>query len=593
MDKRSKSETIAKAEARHPARNLYNVYYDPAHSSGNQSKSAGHLEEQVDELDINYDETYDVAHDKPPGMENTKVAREKQNGSTGSISSKSVNVSLASRKVDDFVQPQTSADSSTSIERVPTFTLGASEQVVSFEDDDEPFDPCCDPDNPVTVHFANVADAYARIRRHVVQTPFTRSRLSEALGMDLYFKKEFMQFTGSFKDRGAIFTLLNLPEAQLKKGVVTTSAGNHAQALAHQGRKLKVPVTVVMPKTAPLVKINSCQALEANVILHGERFDEAMKFALRLAKRKGLFYVNGYDHKDIIAGQGTVGIEMLEKVPDLDYVIVPVGGGGLIAGITKAVKKISPKTKIIGVESEVCPSWTTAIENGRPIPCEASKFGAIDSISDGLSVIKVGVNAFETCHKLIDKMILISEDYISLAILRLLEHEKSVVEGAGAAGLAAILSSKLPELKGKKVGCVLCGGNIDVNVLGRVIDRACLMDRRLCRFKCVISDRSGGLTTFLKIISDCGASVREILHDRMNLPSNIFRTVVRVVAEIRNASHEEQLRLALMEEYPDDLLEWDKGAWGQAEHGSHYNVLKLLRERKRTVSGCSSDGGHS
>lgn len=480
-----------------------------------------------------------------------------------------------------------------SISNIPDVTINNStENGVDLNfggDDNVPFDPCCDPDNPINVHFHNVADAYARIRRHVVQTPFSKSRLSEALGMDLYFKKEFMQFTGSFKDRGAIFTLLNLPEKYLKKGVITTSAGNHAQALAHQGRKLKVPVTVVMPKTAPLVKINSCQALDANVILHGDRFDEAMEFALRMAKRKQLFYINGYDHKDIIAGQGTVGIEMLEKVPDLDYVVVPVGGGGLIAGICKAVKKINPTTKIIGVESEVCPSWTTAIQHGRPVPCEESMFGAKDSISDGLSVIKVGVNAFETCHKLIDKMVLISEDYISLAILRLLEHEKSVVEGAGAAGLAAILSGKIPELKGKKVGCVLCGGNIDVNVLGRVIDRACLMDRRLCRFKCVISDRSGGLTDFLAIISGKGASVREIMHDRMNLPSNIFRTVVRVVCEIRNAAHEEELHEALAEEFPGDLLEWDKGAWGATEHGSHYNVLRMLKQRVRTTSNCSND----
>uniref|UniRef100_H2YW48 L-serine ammonia-lyase n=1 Tax=Ciona savignyi TaxID=51511 RepID=H2YW48_CIOSA len=377
--------------------------------------------------------------------------------------------------------------------------------------------------------------------------------MSHTLGIDIFFKKEFMQFTGSFKDRGAIYSLLNLSEEQRLGGVVTTSAGNHAQALAYQGRKLNIPVTVVMPNQAPLVKVNSCKDLQATVILHGDRFDQAKAYAMAYGKKHNLLYINGYDHPDILAGQGTVGLEILEDVPDVDCIVVPVGGGGLIAGIAAAVKHLKPNTKIIGVESQRCPSWTTAESHGRPVPCPISKKGAKNSISDGLSVIEVGVNSYATAHPLMDKIVTVSEDYICLAILQLLENEKSVVEGAGAAGFAAILAGLLPELKGQKVVTVLCGGNIDITVLGRVIDRALMMQGRLCRFNCVISDRAGGLAEMLSIIAENGASVKDIMHDRMSLPSFVYKTSVRMTVETRDQSHATQLRTALHEHYGGEL----------------------------------------
>ncbi|CAK8698653.1 L-threonine ammonia-lyase-like [Clavelina lepadiformis] len=424
------------------------------------------------------------------------------------------------------------------------------------DDIEEILDPFCDPDRPVVVKFERIADAYQKINKDVVRTPCTRSKLSEPLGVDLYFKKEFMQFTGSFKDRGALYSLLNLTNEQQAKGVVTTSAGNHAQALSHQGRRLGVPVTVVMPKQAPLIKVTNCRDLKANVILHGNRFDEAKLFGMAYGKHQDLLYINGYDHPDIIAGQGTAGIEILEDVPDVDYVIVPIGGGGLIAGISAAVKHLKPSVTIIGVESDKCPSWTTAMKYGRPLPCEVSRAGAADTIADGLAVMEVGCNAFATANPLIDKVVRVSEDYIGVAILKMLETEKAVVEGAGAAGLAAIISGQLPELQGKRVACLLCGGNIDPNVLVRVVDRAMMMDGRLNRFSCVISDRSGGLVKLLAILATSGASVRDISHDRMSLPAAVFKTCVTCKVETRDGKHADELREKLFQIYGEDLF-WE------------------------------------
>ncbi|XP_039274664.2 L-threonine ammonia-lyase-like isoform X1 [Styela clava] len=412
-------------------------------------------------------------------------------------------------------------------------------------------DPCCDGENPVVVEGQRICDAQDQIRGGVIRTPCTKTRMSEALGSEVYFKKEFMQFTGSFKDRGALLALMNLTEEQKKRGVVTTSAGNHAQAMAFQGGKLGIPVTVVMPKTAPLVKVSSCRDLKAEVVLYGSRFDEAKAHAMKLRNERNLIYIDGYDHPDILAGQGTVGLEILEDVPDVDYVIVPVGGGGLVAGVSAAIKHVNPNVQIIGVESERCPSWHTAMENGQPIKCQQTIKGAKQSISDGLNVIRVGYNAFATAK--IDRMVTVSEKYIAVAILRLLEGEKSVVEGAGAIGYAALLSGVLPEVKGKKVACILCGGNIDATVLGLVIDRALVQEGRMSRFMVVVSDRPGGLARLVAILAHMGASVKEIGHDRISLASYVYMTGITCTVETKNKAHAQEVRQRLEETYGEDL----------------------------------------
>jgi len=346
---------------------------------------------------------------------------------------------------------------------------------------------------------------------------------------------------------------MNLTSEQKLKGVITTSAGNHSQAMAHQGGRLGVPITVVMPTQAPLVKVNSCRKLKANVILHGAHFEEARAHAMKLSHEKKLVYINGYDHPDIIAGQGTMAHEIMESEPEMDYIVVPIGGGGMIAGVVAAVRGKYPKVKIIGVESERCPSWSTAMEAGSPVPCEKSKNGAKNSIADGLSVIQVGINAFATANGQLERVIRLSEDYISLAVLKLLESEKAVVEGAGATGFAAILSGLLPELQGKNVACILCGGNIDPPVLGRVINRGLVMDGRLSRFTCVVSDRSGGLNGLLHIIATHKASIKEIHHDRMTLPALVYKTKVICEVETTDKHHLKSLRALLKAAYNGDV----------------------------------------
>jgi threonine dehydratase len=352
-----------------------------------------------------------------------------------------------------------------------------------------------------------------------------------------------MQRTGSFKERGARNALLRLPEEQQRKGAITASAGNHALGLSYHGKLLKIPITVVMPKVAPLTKITNCQHLGANVILEGGNIEEAKQFALRLGDEKGLIYINGYDHPDIIAGQGTIGLELLEQVPDMDAVIVPIGGAGLIAGIALAIKTRKPSVKIIGVEPSRAASYTAALQNGKPVLISLQP-----TLADGLAVPKVGENAFEIARSLVDHVLTVGERDIALAVLRLVELEKAVVEGAGATPLAVCLKRLVPELAGKKVVLPLCGGNIDTNILGRVIERGLAADGRLCRFSAVISDRPGGLSHFTALLAEAGASVHDIEHDRAFACEDINSVTVHCVIETRDAEHVKRVRDRLQKE---------------------------------------------
>ena len=297
-----------------------------------------------------------------------------------------------------------------------------------------------------------------------------------------------LQRTGSFKERGARNALSQLSLDQKKRGVIAASAGNHAQALAYQGKLLGVPATVVMPKYAPLIKVNNCQKLGANVVLHGKDFGEAKSYAHEIAAEKGLAYVDGYDDPAIIAGQGTMGLEILEQVPDVDAVIVPVGGAGLLAGVALAVKTKKASAKIIAVEAENVASFSAALEAGKP-----TRIALRPTLADGLAIPQVGNNAFEISQPRVDEAVIVNEEQIALSILRIVELEKGVVEGAAATPLAACLSGKLGRLAGRRVVLLLCGGNIDPNVLSRVIERGLVADGRLGRFSAVISDRAGHL----------------------------------------------------------------------------------------------------
>jgi threonine dehydratase len=391
-------------------------------------------------------------------------------------------------------------------------------------------------DLPVTID--DVRSAAGRIAGGVQRTPCLRSDwLSPLCGVELFLKREHRQRTGSFKERGARNALLRLPREQQQRGVIAASAGNHALALACHGQLLGVPVTVVMPQFAPIIKVSHCRELGANVILHGRDIGDAKVLATQRAEAEGLTYINGYDHPDVIAGAGTIGPEMLEQVPALEVLIVPVGGAGLIAGVGLAAKAIRPGIEIIGVEPERAASLTAALQAGRPVRAEMQP-----TLADGLAVPVVGDNAFGIARRVVDRVITVSEHDIALAVLRLVELEKAVVEGAGAAGVAALLSGQLTELRGRNVGTILCGGNIDTPMLGRILQRGLAADGRLCRFTAHISDRPGGLADFTRLLADAGVSIVEIDHDRVFGRDEIASVSAVCTVETLNAEHIRELQ---------------------------------------------------
>jgi threonine dehydratase len=388
------------------------------------------------------------------------------------------------------------------------------------------------------ITFRDVEQARERIKDAVYHSPCPPSiPLSEVTGMQIYCKLDNLQRTGSFKERGACNALSQLPADQKSRGVIAASAGNHAQALAYQGRLLGVPATVVMPDFAPLVKVSNCRKLGATVVQHGKDFGEAKLHAHELAKELGLAYIDGYDDPAIIAGQGTMGIEIVEQVPDLDAVVVPVGGGGLLAGVALAVKTMRPEVKVIAVEAENVASFSAALREGKPIATPMNP-----TLADGLAIPTVGSNAFETARNRVDRTLTVSEEQIAISILRIVELEKGVVEGGGATPLAACLSGQLPELAGKRVALVLSGGNIDPNILSRVIERGLVADGRLARFTAVISDRPGGLANLATQIAAAGASIKQVVHDRAFASSDMSAVHVLCTVETRDRAHLGELR---------------------------------------------------
>jgi threonine dehydratase len=391
------------------------------------------------------------------------------------------------------------------------------------------------------VTFKDIEAARERIKGAVYYSSCTHSiALSEITGMEIFCKLDNLQRTGSFKERGARNALAQLPPDQQKRGVIAASAGNHAQALAYQGKLLGIPATVVMPKFAPLVKVSNCQKLGANVVLHGKDFSEAKTRAHEIAQEKGLAYIDGYDDPAIIAGQGTAGLEIMEQVPDAEVVIVPVGGAGLLAGVSLAIKTLRPEVKIVAVEAENVASFSAALEAGKP-----TRIALHPTLADGLAIPQVGKNAFQIARPLVDKTVTVTEEQIAIAILRIVELEKGVVEGAAATPLAASLSGKLKEFAGKKCVLLLCGGNIDPNVLSRVIERGLVADGRLGRFAAVISDRPGGLADLTTQIASSGASIKQVVHDRAFAGSNVSAVHVLCTIETRNREHLSEVRAQL------------------------------------------------
>jgi threonine dehydratase len=356
--------------------------------------------------------------------------------------------------------------------------------------------------------------------------------------------------TGSFKERGALNALLlfkgEAEEAAAAEGegvapvlpnIYVASAGNHALAVAFHGARLGFEVHTYMPVRAPLTKVSKCSEFGAVVTVTGANIAEARTAALAAMEGdpRGV-YLNGFDDPKIIAGAGTIGIEILSQVPNVDAIVVPVGGGGLIAGIALSVKSLRPECKVYGVEPNTCASMTAALAAGEPTLVRMGP-----TLADGLAVPTVGSNAFEIVRELVDDVRCVSERWIALAILRMVEEQKMVVEGAGVLGMAALLAGTFPELKGKNVVTILCGGNIDTPILGRVLDRGLAVDGRLCTFTAQISDTPGSLAHLTGLLASQGVSVKDLYHERVNVVDDVSKVNTRVIVETRDLAHTQEL----------------------------------------------------
>ncbi|HEX7479875.1 MAG TPA: threonine ammonia-lyase [Polyangiales bacterium] len=374
--------------------------------------------------------------------------------------------------------------------------------------------------------------ARERLKDGVSVTPCARSqRLSARTGSELYLKLESLQHTGSFKERGARNKLLSLSDAEKSAGVIAASAGNHAQGVACHAQRLGIEATIVMPVSTALVKVSATRSYGAKVLLCGDNYDEACAEALRLRDARGLTLVHAFDDDLIIAGQGTIGLELLEQVPGLQAVIVPIGGGGLIGGIAVAVKEQRPDIAVYGVETRLVPSMRRALDVGAPTQVPARR-----TIADGIAVRSASDRTLALARRYVDDVVLVEEAEIAEAILLLLEAEKTVAEGAGAVALAAVLEERLP-VQGKRVALLISGGNIDVNVLSRIIDRGLVKSGRAMRVRVLIPDVPGSLAALLATIATCQANVLEVHHDRVGARSEVGQTEVELVLETRSFDH--------------------------------------------------------
>jgi threonine dehydratase len=374
---------------------------------------------------------------------------------------------------------------------------------------------------------------------HYTQCPASAA-LSELTGANVFCKQEFLQRTGSFKERGARNALSQISPEQARRGVIAASAGNHALGLAWHGRSLGIAVTVVMPRFAPLLKVARCRQFGATVVLHGDTFDEARTEANRLATERQLTYIHPFDDPDVIAGQGTLAFEILEQVPDAEAVLVPVGGGGLLAGVATVFHALKPNLQVIGVEPAGAACFAAGLAAESPVRV-ATRF----TLADGLAVAEAGRHTLAIAGPLVHRLVQVPEEALALAMLRLAELEKCIVEGAGAAGLAALLNGHLPELAGKKVVLLLTGGNIDPLAHSRVIERGLAADGRIYRFDVLLIDRPGGLAHLSSILANAGANVTEITHNRTFAGPDLSRVHVLCTVETRDRAHITEIQKSL------------------------------------------------
>lgn len=391
------------------------------------------------------------------------------------------------------------------------------------------------------LQLCDIQAALTRIREDIRVSPCTNSETFSGLtGNSIFLKLDNQQRTGAFKERGALNKLLTLTPGERARGVIAASAGNHAQGVAYHAGRHGIRARIVMPLPTPLTKVSSTRAYGAEVVLHGTNYDEAYEEALNIAARDGLTLIHAFDDAAVIAGQGTLGLEVLSQHPEIDVMIVPIGGGGLIGGIACAVKEIKPTVKIFGVQPARIASMKAAVAAGKPVTLNSAK-----TIADGIAVRRAGERTLPLVQKYVDDIVTVEEEEIANAILLLLEREKTLAEGAGAAALAAVLNRKLP-LSGKRIAVLVCGGNIDVTLLARIIERGLVKDGRLVRLRVHLPDYPGALHRVTGILAEHRANIVETSYDRAYHGVNLGDTAIDITMETRGPEHITELLGALV-----------------------------------------------
>jgi threonine dehydratase len=392
----------------------------------------------------------------------------------------------------------------------------------------------------MVIDFEQIQAAAARLKGHIERTPMRHSRtLSEITGAEVWIKFENLQFTAAYKERGALNKLLQLTEAERKRGVIAASAGNHAQGLAYHGARLGIPVTIVMPRNTPMVKVEHTRAFGAEVVMDGDTYDEAGEIARRLCEARGLTFVHPFNDPAVIVGQATIALEMFEDVPDLEVLPVPIGGGGLIAGVATAAKSLSNRVSIVGVEPAMYPSFTARMRG-----MQATVGG--QTIAEGIAVKQVGDLTYAVARPLIDEVVLVEEPFFERAVALYCNVEKTIAEGAGAASLAALLAH--PEkFRGRKAGLILTGGNIDTRLLASVLTRELVRAQRLVSLRIIGDDRPGLLANVSALIGTMGANIVEVAHNRLSLDVPAKGAEFDIMIETRDAAHTQEIIAALRE----------------------------------------------
>jgi threonine dehydratase len=390
------------------------------------------------------------------------------------------------------------------------------------------------------VSLAEIRIAMDRIRDSIYLSPCARSEyFSQLTGNSVYLKLDNLQRTGAFKERGALNKLLTLTAEERSRGVIAASAGNHAQGVAYHAGRHGIRAEICMPLTTPLIKVSATKSYGAEVILDGANYDEACEEAVRRSQQFGMTFVHPFDDEVVIAGQGTMGLEILQQVPDIEAVIAPIGGGGLIAGVACAVKATNPRVRVIGVQPARLPSMKVAIAEGHPVTLSPAA-----TIADGIAVRRAGEKTLPLIQKYVDDIVTVDEEEIANAILLLLEREKTLAEGAGAAAIAALINRKTP-LSGKKVAVLVCGGNIDVSLLSRIMERGLVKDGRLVRLRVHLPDYPGALHRLTGILAQHRANIVETSYDRAYYGVNLGDTAIDITMETRGPDHIAELLSAL------------------------------------------------